>query len=553
MSYTVGKYLVDRLEEIGLRHLFSIAGDYSIQWVNTHVEPSDIQVIYEVNELIGGYAADGYARLKGIGALCTTYSAGSLSATNAIAGAYVERVPVVLINGTPSIKDTLRYEQTGYSSHHFIGSRRSDMQVFEYITAAAVRIDNPDLAPMLIDYALTKCITEQQPVYIELLEDMVGLECESPRGKLKAARKIPDPAGVTEAVATIKAKLEAAAHPLIWVGVEVDRYDLKDRVEKLIKRLEIPYVTELLNKAILPEDDKWFAGVFDGQASSAEVQALAKNSDFILALGVWLTDINAVGWNPDFDNTAFVSWDTVKYGSYFVPQVPLADLVEGLLDAGVTCKDQDLPSPPGYVAPAVDLDAGITYQGFYDFIPDFIPKNSILGSDASLNYFGSILYKVGAKGSFIIQSSYSAIGYIAPAATGICLAEKDGRRVVMFSGDGGFQMTAQCLATQTRFGLNPIIFVINNGVYGVEQWLADASVLHDPSPKKRFYDSCYLQPWNYSKLADVFECEGWKVDTYRQLAAAVKSAVESKRKCPALIQVVVEQKSIPVNAGWKTN
>ena len=152
-AYTVGQYLVDRLSELGLEHLFSIAGDYSIEWVNSYVEPSTITVIEEVNELIAGYAADGYARFKGIGALCTTYSAGSLCAVNAIAGAYVEKVPVVLINGTPSIKRTITFEQTGFSSHHFISGRETDLQVFEYITVATARVDNPDLAPMLIDYA----------------------------------------------------------------------------------------------------------------------------------------------------------------------------------------------------------------------------------------------------------------------------------------------------------------------------------------------------------------------------------------------------------------
>src|SRR5271170_3897990 len=153
-NYTVGQYLVDRLYQLGLEHLFSIAGDYSIEWVNSYVEPSKIRVIEEVNELIAGYAADGYARLKGIGALCVTHSAGSLCAVNPIAGAYVEKVPVVLINGAPSITKTLTFEQTGFSAHHFISGRETDLQVFEYITVAAVRVDNPDLAPMLIDYAL---------------------------------------------------------------------------------------------------------------------------------------------------------------------------------------------------------------------------------------------------------------------------------------------------------------------------------------------------------------------------------------------------------------
>lgn len=548
-KYTVGQYLVDRLHELGLRHLFSIAGDYSIEWVNSYVEKSGIQVIEEVNELNAGYAADGYARLKGIGALCVTYSAGSLCATNAIAGSYVEKVPVVLINGAPSIKKTLTFEQTGYSSHHFISGRETDRQVFEYITAAAVRIDSPDLAPMLIDYALTQCITERRPVYIELLEDMVDLECTVPSGALKAAPIISDEVSLNQSIAQISERLQNATKPLIWIGVEVDRFGLHDQAERLIQDLKIPYVTELLSKAILPEDDAQFAGVFDGKSSSPYVQSLVESSDFVLALGVWLTDINDLGWPIDLNKTAFASWNTLKYGTGFNAQVSLADLVDGLIDKRVTCKHRTLPAKTVQQAPVMNPADELTYQGFYDFIQSQVDENTIVGADASLNYFGSMLLKVGARRGFIVQSSYSAIGYIGPAATGLSLAKQDGQRLMVLSGDGGFQMTAQCLSTQTRFNLNPIIFVTDNGVYGVEQWLADASVFHGSKP---FYNSCILHRWNYSKLAEVFGCQGWKVHTYGELEEAINGAKDNLNG-PSIIQVVVPQRSIPDNANWKAN
>ncbi|MGR8964132.1 alpha-keto acid decarboxylase family protein (plasmid) [Rhizobium leguminosarum] len=548
-TYTVGQYLVDRLRELGLGHLFSVAGDYSIEWVNSYVEKSGIQVIEEVNELNAGYAADGYARLKGIGALCVTYSAGSLCATNAIAGSYVEKVPVVLINGAPSIKKTLTFEQTGYSSHHFISGRETDLQVFEYITAAAVRIDSPHLAPMLIDYALTQCITERRPVYIELLEDMVDLECTRPSNALKAAPDISDEGSLNQSIAQISERLQNATKPLIWIGVEIDRFGLHDQAERLIRDLRIPYVTELLSKAILSEDDVQFAGVFDGESSSPYVQSLVKDSDFVLALGVWLTDINDLGWPIDLDKTAFASWDTVKYGTIFNAEVSLADLVNGLIDKRLTCKAQSLPAKIARQAPAVNPAGEITYQGFYDFIQQQIDGNTIVGADASLNYFGSLLLEVGARRGFIVQSSYSAIGYIGPAATGVSLAKQDRQRLLVFAGDGGFQMTAQCLSTQTRFNLNPIIFVMDNGIYGVEQWLADASVFHGNKP---FYNSCILHRWNYSKLAEVFGCQGWKVETYGELAEAISGAKENLNS-PSIIQVVVPQRSIPDNANWKAN
>jgi len=548
-EYTVGQYLVDRLHQLGLGHLFSIAGDYSIGWVNGYVEPSQIEIIEEVNELNAGYAADGYARLKGIGALCVTYSAGALSAVNAIAGAYVEKVPVVLINGTPSISRTLAFEQTGFSSHHFISGRETDLQSFEHLTVAAVRVDNPDTAPMMLDYALTQCITHKQPVYIELLEDMVDLRCEPPRGVLRPARIMSDPAALEQSIAHIGRRLEDAENPLIWVGVEVDRLGLHDKAENLIKLLNVPFVTELLSKSVLAEDDALFAGVFDGQASSPAVKELVKDSDFVLALGVWLTDLNSLGWNTDFNKTAFASMDAVKLGTYFSPQVALEHLIDGLLEGQVTHRDVSRPGVGTYkvLFPGSANDA-ITYQGFYDVMPEYIDDNTIVGADASMNYFGALLLRVPGARSFIAQSSYSAIGYIGPAATGICLAKDNAQRVMVFAGDGGFQMTAQCLSTQARFGLNPIIFVINNGVYGVEQWLADASVFHTDKP---FYGSCVLQPWNYSKLAEVFGCQGWKVGTYGELGDAMKGALANTGG-PSIIEVVVAGKSIPQNAAWKT-
>lgn len=549
-DYTVGQYLVDRLDQLGLGHLFSIAGDYSIEWVNRYVAPSKIEIIEEVNELNAGYAADGYARLKGIGALCVTYSAGALCAVNAIAGAYVEKVPVVLINGTPDIKKTLTFEQTGFSSHHFITGRETDLQSFEHLTVAAARIDSPDLAPMLIDSVLTKCVTERRPVYIELLQDMVDLECERPRGTLRPARTLSDPASLKQSIAHLNERLTAAANPVIWLGVEVDRLGLQKQASGLIHQLNIPYVTELMSKSVLSEDDALFAGVFDGQASSTAVQDLVRGSDFVLALGVWLTDINSLGWAIDYDKTAFVSLDTVKDGTYFSPQVALAHLIDGLLTNQIAPKALNRPRTPAREVPVVE-PAGdeITYQGFYDAIPRYIDENTILGSDSSLNYFGSLLLKVPAAGGYVVQSSYSAIGYIGPAATGICLAANAKQRVMVFAGDGGFQMTAQCLSTQTRFGLNPIIFVINNGVYGVEQWLADAAVFTSDKP---FYKSCVLHPWKYSKLADVFGCQGWRAGTYGELADAMAGALANSSS-PSIIEVLVAEKSIPDNAEWKAS
>lgn len=552
MECTVGQYLVNRLYELGLRHLFSIAGDYTLGWVNRYVVPSKIEVIPEVNELNAGYAADGYARQKGkngIGALCVTYSVGALSAANPIAGAYVERVPVVLINGAPSIKRTLAFEQTGFSAHHFISGRQTDLQVFEYITAAAVRIDRAHMAPMLIDYALTQCITERRPVYIELLEDVVDLECQGSKVSLRPAKAKSDEEELDKAIGKVRTALENAKRPLIWLGVEIDRFGLEEQAGRLIDELNIPYVTQLMSKAVLSEADPKFAGVFDGLASSDAVQDLVRKADFILALGVWLTDINTLGWPPDIDKTAFVSMDTVKLGTYFGPQVYLEDFIGRLRAAGVPPKTQVLPDKQnGTVFDDTKLDEQITYQGFYDFIPKYIPANTIIGSDASMNYFGTLLLKVETARGYFAQPSYSSIGYIGPASTGICLAKEGNQTVMVFTGDGGYQMTALCVVTQTRRKLNPIIFVIDNGKFLVEQWLHDATVISTPAAP--FEKGLDVHRCSYSKMADVVGCKGWKATNYRDLRSAIEGALANLTS-PSIIQVVVEERSIPKNAEWK--
>ena len=555
---TVGQYLVDRLYEVGLRHLFSIPGDYTLEWVNSYVVPTkgsekEIQVISEVNELNAAYAADGYARHKGqdgIAALCVTYSAGALSAANPIAGAYVERSPVVLINGAPSLARTLTFEQTGLTAHHFISGRQTNLQVFEYITAAAVRIDSPQMAPMLIDYALTQCITERQPVYIELLEDMINLKCPAPQGKLTPTKDMSNAANLEKAIGMVKEKLQTANNPIIWLGVEVDRYGLEKEAEALIKALNIPFVTQLMSKAVLSEDHPNFAGVFDGKASAQSVQDLVTGSEFILALGVWLTDLNTLGWPPDVDKTAFISLDTVKFGSYFGAQVSLQHFIDALLAVNISPINETLPEIPVLPSPEIDLDSTITYQGFYDFIPKFITDKTIVGSDASLNYFGTILLKTPAAGGYFAQADYSSIGFAGAAATGVCLAKEEDQRVMVFTGDGGFQMTAFCVVTQTRYKLNPVIFVMDNRVFAVEQWLARGatSVFSDGA---NFESGLEVYPCAYSKLKDVVGCEGWKVTTYRELEDAINGALANLTS-PSIIQVVLPEKSILENAKWKT-
>lgn len=550
-NYTVGQYLVDRLYEIGLKDLFAIPGDYCAEWVHNYIEPSKINRIGPTNELNAAYAADGYARINGVGAICVTYSVGALSAVNAIAGSYVEKVPVIVINGAPSVAKTLQFQQTGFSWHHFINGQQTDLHIYEKITVAAIRVDNAALAPNQIDYVLSQCISQNGPVYIEITEDMYELVCDPPAHPIKIFKKTSDENNLEKAVDIIAQKLSTAHKPLIWTGVEIDRFKQQKELEQLIEKLDIPFVSTLLGKASISEYNTRFAGVYDGQASTKEIQNHAEESDFILALGVWTTDINNLGSSIDYSKTAFVSHDTVKYAdnNHFYPQVMLGDLIQGLVAADINCNNTENIPPSKLSELAFNAQDHITYQGFYDFIPRYIDKKTFIGGGTSLNYFGAMQLKVDCPGGFIAQAAYTDIGYVTPAATGACQAMKDDQRMMIFAGDGGFQMTAQCISTQTRLKQNPIIFIMDNGVYAIEQWLAGADAFKKESDMS-FFPLCEIHEWEYYKLAEVFGCKGWKVKTYKELDTAIKNALENMES-PSIIQVKIPKKSIPDNAQWK--
>src|SRR5262245_11002848 len=100
---SIGDYLIRRLQDYGIHDVFGIPGDYILSFY-TMLEQSPIRAIGCTREDCAGFAADAYARVHGMGALCVTYCVGGLSVCNSIAGAYAEKSPVVIITGSPGLK-----------------------------------------------------------------------------------------------------------------------------------------------------------------------------------------------------------------------------------------------------------------------------------------------------------------------------------------------------------------------------------------------------------------------------------------------------------------
>ncbi len=155
---SIGEYLIRRLQDYGIRDVFGIPGDYILSFY-TMLEQSSLRTIGCTREDCAGFAADAYARVNGMGALCVTYCVGGLSVCNSIAGAYAEKSPVVMITGSPGLRERIRNPLL----HHVVRNLRTQYDVFEKLCVAGTELSDPLTAFSEIDRALAACAATSGP------------------------------------------------------------------------------------------------------------------------------------------------------------------------------------------------------------------------------------------------------------------------------------------------------------------------------------------------------------------------------------------------------
>ena len=171
-SMSVGEYLLQRLSELGVGHIFSLPGSYVVGLLRLLADRKLPMPIVTASEQEAAYAADAYAKTRGYGVVCETYGVGAMSAINGLVGSYVERSPVIIINGGPSPEQRRQEIEHGILFLHSAGRTTTDYHIFEQVTAAAEIIADEFEAPAQIDHVLEACMTSKRPVYIEMNQDI---------------------------------------------------------------------------------------------------------------------------------------------------------------------------------------------------------------------------------------------------------------------------------------------------------------------------------------------------------------------------------------------
>ncbi len=239
-----------------------------------------------------GYAADGYARIKGISAIVTTFGVGELSALNAIAGAYSEHVPVVHIVGVPSTIS----QRDGMLLHHTLGNGNynvfSDMS--KEISVAMAKLNDPYDAASHIDHVLRECYVLSRPVYITLPTDMIQKKIEGERLKTPIDLSFPenDPAAEDYVVDVILKYIYAAKNPIILVDACAIRHQVLEETHDLIDKTGLPVFVTPMGKGAVNETHENYGGVYAGEGSQPEVRERVESSDLILTIGAIKSDFN---------------------------------------------------------------------------------------------------------------------------------------------------------------------------------------------------------------------------------------------------------------------
>jgi indolepyruvate decarboxylase len=319
----IGQYLLKRLYDAGVKHIFGVPGDYVLGFYDLMAK-SPIQHIGTTREDTAAFAADGYARCQGMGALAVTYGVGALNTVNAIAGAHAESSPVVVISGAPGVRE----QREDPLIHHRFGPFTFQREIFERITCATVVLDDPIIAFRQIDRAIAQARRFCKPVYIEIPRDRVMVE-----GYPMPAEAMDEPssdaAALAEAVAETVELMAKSVSPMIVAGVELHRRGLQDALVGLVERTGLPVAATLTGKSVIGERHPAYRGVYEGAMSAENARDMVEQSDLLLMLGVTLNDVDTGVYSARLDPQRMVraaqNEVVIRYHRY--PQVTLSDFV----------------------------------------------------------------------------------------------------------------------------------------------------------------------------------------------------------------------------------
>jgi indolepyruvate decarboxylase len=509
---SIGEYLIRRLQDYGIRDAFGIPGDYVLGFYSM-LQKSPIRLVGCCREDNAGFAADAYARINGMGVVCVTYCVGGLSLCNSIAGAYAEKSPVVVITGSPGMCERFNNPLL----HHKVRDFRTQLDVFEKICVAATELIDPANAFREIDRVLDAVARFKRPGCIELPRDMVKVVPETPH-EFRHVEAASDPSALGEAASEAARIINESARPVIIAGVEIHRFGLQDEVVRLAENAQIPMAATMLGKSVVSEMHPLYVGLYEGAMGREEVTQFVEESDCVVLLGTFMTDINLGIYTANLDpgKCIYATSEQLRIRHHHYHDVLLGDFIRELTARAPHPPTRKLPAHASRKKFQLQPDAPLKIMRLVARLDQSLDDNTIVIADIGDALFAATELTTRARTEFISPAYYTSMGFSVPAALGASVA-RPGMRTVVLVGDGAFQMTGNELSTIVRHGYHPIIIVLDNKGYGTERFLHPG-------------DYNDIHPWRYHKLTEVLGGgTGYEVRTEGEFDAALSKAWNDTR------------------------
>ena len=534
--HTVGSYLAARLSQIGLKHHFAVAGDFNLVLLDQLLTNKDLAQVYCCNELNCGYSAEGYARACGAAAAVVTFSVGGLSAINAIAGAYAENLPVILVSGAPNTND----RATEHLIHHTLATHDWSYQweIAKKLTCAAVAITSAADAPHQIDHAIRTALREKKPAYIEIACNVAAVPCAVPGPVSAVIAEEPSDAESLEAAIAAAAKfLHGKQKPVLLIGSKLRAAGAEKQAVELADALGCAVTVMAAAKSFFPENHPHFASIYWGEISSPGAREIVDWADAVVCIGTIFNDYSTVGWTamPNGAGALMADQNRVYLEGCDFGRIYLRDFLSGLArkvqrrDA-TTAEYERIraePRPESHAGSQAKLMRAVVVGQ----IQSLITADTTVIAETGDSWFNGTALKLPGGARFEVEMQWGSIGWCVPATFGYAVGAPN-RRIIAMIGDGSFQLTAQEVAQMIRRKLPVIIFLMNNHGYTIEVEIHDGP-----------YNN--IKNWEYAGLIQAFNAEdgcgrGIRVTNSAELAEAAKTAL-ANHDGPTLIECIIDR------------
>jgi TPP-dependent 2-oxoacid decarboxylase len=520
---TVGEFLFNYLYSKGVMHAFGIPGDFALptfRWL----DKSPIRLITMTHEPSVGFAADGYARMKGLGVACVTYCVGGLNMLNSVACAYAEKSPLLVISGGPATFE----RRANPLLHHKVRTFDTQRRIYEEVTCANTVLLDGETAAMEIIRVVEEIKAQCRPGYIEIPYDVVDLPCRPPSARFHPV-VTSDADNLQTCLEEVTEWINKAQRPVIIADVELQRHGLTDLAVAISEKFNIPIAATLLSKSIISETHPHYIGVYSGGLGEPACQTYVETSDCVILLGAFITDIFLGEYTAKLErkNCILATTEKTCVSLHRYENIVFREFLEGLQKAAIQSKFAvQNPNPASTILPLQDNERAIPLdvETFFRILALTIPECSNIICDAGDALLGAMGLRTAKRNNFLADAYYLSMGFAVPAAIGAMAADPKGRTIAIV-GDGAFQMTGIELSTAAKEHMVPVVCLLNNDGYGTQRHIIDGPFNN-------------IHPWHYTKICDLLGYgRAVRVTQRGELEDSLKAAFAGNEM--VLIEVVI--------------